>query len=79
MSLAGLFLTRQELEELTGYVRSSAQCRLLREWGIEPYVSARGRVMVTWDAVEEAQRRRSGIETRAAARKGPRPNLAAVS
>ena len=72
------FLTRPELEQLTGYVRPSAQIRKLREWGIEPFVSARGEVFVAREALEEAQRRRSGMEARAIARKGPRPRLEVV-
>ena len=73
------FLTRAEIEELTGYIRRSCQLRVLREWGIEPYISASGRIQVTWDVVEEVQRRRSGVEARAVQRRGPRPNLSVVS
>ena len=74
-----VFLTRAEIEELTGYVWRPRQIERLREWGIDPYVSAKGRIQVTWDVVEEVQRRRSGIEARAVQRKGPRPNLSVVT
>ena len=37
-----LFLTRDELEELTGYVRPSAQIRWLRENAVRHFVAAGG-------------------------------------
>ena len=75
-----MFLSLKELEDLTGYTRPSAQARALREkWGIHPFISATGKVHVTKDIVEEAQRRMSGIEARSTRRRGPRPNLNAVS
>lgn len=73
-----MFLTPEQLENLTGYRRPRAQLQWLRAHGIEPYVSARGQVQVTQAVVEEAQRRASGLELQAV-RRGPRPNLRVVS
>lgn len=73
-----MFLTSHQLRELTGYQRPSAQARWLRAHGIEPFVSATGALQVAAGVVEEVQRRRSGLELQAV-RRGPRPNLRAVS
>lgn len=72
-----MFLTPAELERLTGYRRRAEQRRQLEAWGIAPFVSALGQISVTWDAVEAAQRRRSGLEAERERR--TRPNLRAVS
>lgn len=70
------FLTPAELVELTGYKRPLRQVQqLVDEYGITPFVSAKGRVLVTRDAVQMAQRRMSGFELQAVQRRGPRPNL----
>ena len=73
------FLTPAELEKLTGYVRQGAQIRRLREWGIEPFVSATNKIFVCRAIVEEVQRKHSGLEARSAQRRGPRPNLEVVT
>ena len=74
-----MFLSPKEIENLTGYVRPTAQAKALREkWGIQPFISATGKVHVTHDIVEAAQRRMSGIEIQQTRRRGPTPNLKAV-
>ena len=76
--MSGLFLTREEVRELTGYARRPAQVAKLHEWGIRPYISAKGEVFVTRDAVEQRQRQMSGFADDARKPKGPRPNLSVV-
>lgn len=73
-----MFLTPKELHALTGYYRRSKQIAWLRSNGIEPFLSATGAVHVAREVVTEVQRRMSGIEVRAAARKGPLPNFSVV-
>ena len=69
-------LTRQEIERFTGYKRRADQLRHLRDvFKIEPFVSARGELIVFRSVMEDAQRRASGFELQQAARKGPRPRL----
>jgi hypothetical protein len=46
-----LWLTDNELHELTGYVRASCQARWLHENGIRCFVNALGKVRVPRDAV----------------------------
>lgn len=74
-----MFLTPDELYALTGYRRPAWQIRWLRAQGIEPYISARGDVVITRDAVEAVLRQRSRIEPPPLRRRGVRPNLAAVT
>lgn len=74
-----MFLTPDELRSLTGRKRRSAQLAWLRSRGIEPFVSAAGELFVCASVVEEVQRMASGIALQQAARKGPRPNLRAVT
>jgi hypothetical protein len=46
-----MFLSEDDLEQLTGYVRASEQVRWLRRHGILFWVNARGRPVVPRDAV----------------------------
>ena len=73
-----MFLSPEELKNLTGYKHRTKQIRWLRAQGIHPFISATGDVSVTWDVVNEALRRASGMDARAATEAGPRPNLAVV-
>lgn len=45
------FLTDDELEQLTGYVRPSKQAEQCRKFGIPFFVNARGKPVVSRDAV----------------------------
>ena len=45
------FLTDDELEQLTGYVRPSKQAEQCRKFGIPFCVNARGKPVVSRDAV----------------------------
>lgn len=53
-----MFLTPEQLQELTGYVQSRAQIRWLVKNGVPHYVRADGRPVVTVAAIE-ARRRES--------------------
>lgn len=46
-----MFLTPDQLHELTGYTRKSAQVRWLRKNGVQHYVRADGRPSVPVDAL----------------------------
>ena len=48
-----LFLTQDEMVELTGFQRSSAQARALRTMGVEHKIRADGRVLVLRKHIEE--------------------------
>lgn len=71
------FLSQDELRARLGTPRRKRQIEILRGWGVEPFINARGELQVCLAVLEEAQRVRSGLELQAAKR-GPRPNLAAV-
>lgn len=47
-----LFLTRNELIELTGYKRSGAQLRALRQMGIEHRIRPDGAILVLRSHIE---------------------------
>ena len=49
------FLTPDELRDLTGYARPSAQETWLRARGFNVAKNGAGRVMLTWDAVIQWQ------------------------
>ncbi len=55
--MSDLFLTPDQLHDLTGYVQAAAQIRWLRKNGIAHYVRADGRPMVTVAATTDAKRR----------------------
>ena len=74
---ADTFLSPDELRELTGYSRPHLQLKVLRDWGIEPFLDRRKGLVVARDVLVEAQRRASGLEA-PAGRKGPRPRLERV-
>jgi hypothetical protein len=48
-----LFLTEDEMVELSGFRRSSAQAKALRTMGIEHKIRADGRVLVLRKHIEE--------------------------
>lgn len=73
-----MFLTPAELQKLTGYKRRASQLAWLRKRGVEPFVSAKGELLVFPWIIEEAQRRASGMNFQQVTRSGPRPNLRAV-
>lgn len=50
-----MFLTPEELEDLTGLKQSAAQIRWLQKNGVEHYVRADGRVRVVPAALEPAR------------------------
>lgn len=47
-----MFLTRDELQQLTGYKRSADQIRWLRDRGVHFFVAATGRPSVPRAAIE---------------------------
>lgn len=47
-----MFLTRDELQQLTGYKRAADQIRWLRERGVHFFVAATGRPSVPRAAIE---------------------------
>lgn len=57
------FLTPEELRDLTGYARPSAQEAWLRARGFNVAKNGIGRVMLTWDAVVQWQLGASGQKT----------------
>lgn len=46
-----MFLTAEEIEQLTGYVRAAEQIRWLRAHGILHWVNGRGQPVVARDAL----------------------------
>lgn len=50
----GIFLTAEEMAELTGYKRHSKQIEALRQMGIPCRINARGRPVVTRSVIEGA-------------------------
>lgn len=50
----GIFLTAEEMAELTGYKRHSKQIEALRQMGIPCRINARGRPIVTRSVIEGA-------------------------
>lgn len=49
--MANEMLTDQELIDLTGFTKASAQCRQLSKQGIHYYKRGDGKPVVTWTAV----------------------------
>jgi len=56
-----LFLTLEEMAELTGYKRSSLQAAWLKRTGIPHYVAASGRPIVVRDALLPPHLRRNEL------------------
>ena len=50
----GIFLTAEEMAELTGYKRHGKQIEALRQMGIPCRINARGRPVVTRSVIEGA-------------------------
>lgn len=50
----GIFLTAEEMAELTGYKRHGKQIEALRQMGIPCRINARGRPIVTRSVIEGA-------------------------
>lgn len=65
-------LTDQELVDLTGYEKASAQCRQLQRQGIHFYKRGDGKPVVTWTAVNYPFTKRPGANDDA-------PNFEAIS
>jgi hypothetical protein len=72
-----IFLTVDELQELTGFTQPAAQIRWLQKWKIRHFVNAHGRAVVTRAAVEglPASRDRPRTEPNWDALPPPRPQL----
>ena len=54
-----IFLTDDELVELTGYRQRARQIEWLQRWRVRHTVSAVGRPAVTWTAVQGVERQAS--------------------
>lgn len=50
----GIFLTAEEMAELTGYKRHGKQIEVLRQMGVPCRINARGRPIVTRSVIEGA-------------------------
>ena len=57
-----MFLTPEELKQLTGYARPSNQARRLKKLGLRHWINARGRVVVPRSAVEGKPSERKTFE-----------------
>ena len=66
-----MFLTADQLHELTGYKRAAYQCRWLAKNRVHFYVRGDGRPVVTETAIEPPEGRKSG-------RRPSVPDLAAL-
>jgi hypothetical protein len=54
-----LFLTKDELIDLTGYRQPSGQCKWLRSHGYFVELNARGIPRITYEQVHESRRQKS--------------------
>lgn len=71
--------TPERIREVTGYKRRAEQLAWLRRHGIEPFIGRRGEISVYEEVLLEVQCRMSNLEAQKVLRKGPRPNLRAVT